>query len=322
MFILNEVSINSQFIDADEFNVQIYILLQARSTNDILRERLKVSNAITNRKINSNLTVYQAIVSEPNPDRRKLILTWLTSSGPFHDDDRFAEEDDYFEFEKIDVTDTGLGEAARRKKSGIPVTTVSFQGGDWNFERTPLAIDHGMLEDRLGCYLVDNIWSIEELLRESKQTRPTPKTWLEFVTYAQKDYPFLRLPNSIYENPALKRQPFNRTMAEATNRLLDILNRYVEIANEYGRNSEDANNFVTDYFSGKRALFSPESRGNINDFRKQMTFSDPEDPSKEIFANWHGKISHRVFRLHFEWPIPAGQNFIKVLYIGPKITKT
>jgi hypothetical protein len=36
----------------------------------------------------------------------------------------------------------------------------------------------------------------------------------------------------------------------------------------------------------------------------------------------HGKISHRYFRLHFEWPVPSGAEQIKVLYIGPKLTKS
>ena len=321
LFILNEVSINSQFIGAEDFNARMDILLQARSRYSTLRERLKVSHNIICRNISSNLTVRQAIFSERNPDRRRLILAWLTSSGPFHEDDRFAEEDDYFEFKNIDVTNTGLGEAARRKKSGFPVTTVSFQGSVLNFEITPLNIDHGIMGDRLGYYLVDNIWTIKELLREVKRTRSIPKNWPEFVTCAREDYPFLQLPKTIYENPALKNQPFNGTIAEATNRLLDILNRYMEIANEFGRNSEGANKFFTDYFSGERALFSPESKGNINKHRNQMTFSDPGDTTKEIFAHWHGKISHRVFRLHFEWPIPDKQKFIKVLYLGPKITK-
>ena len=128
MFILNEVSINSQFIGAEDFNARMDILLQARSRYSTLRERLKVSHNIFYRNIRSNLTVRQAIVSERNPDRRRLILAWLTSSGTFHDDDRFAEEDNYFEFENIDVTDTGLGEAARRKKSGFPRYHNQFSG--------------------------------------------------------------------------------------------------------------------------------------------------------------------------------------------------
>ena len=70
-----------------------------------------------------------------------------------------------------------------------------------------------------------------------------------------------------------------------------------------------------------RALFSGESAGNQDTFRAQMTFPDPDDADKNIFAHWHGKISHRFFRLHFEWPVPAKEKHMKILYLGPKITK-
>jgi hypothetical protein len=52
-----------------------------------------------------------------------------------------------------------------------------------------------------------------------------------------------------------------------------------------------------------------------------MSFVDPENPAKKFFCPWHGKIQTPQFRIHFEWPIPAHQQRLKVLYIGPKITK-
>lgn len=52
-----------------------------------------------------------------------------------------------------------------------------------------------------------------------------------------------------------------------------------------------------------------------------MTFSDPSPTGKKLFCPWHGKIKTPQFRIHFEWPRPAGQREIKVVYIGPKITK-
>jgi hypothetical protein len=52
-----------------------------------------------------------------------------------------------------------------------------------------------------------------------------------------------------------------------------------------------------------------------------MTFPDPEGGA-DIFAHFHGKISHRFFRLHFDWPVPSTATRLKVLYIGPKLTKS
>jgi hypothetical protein len=75
------------------------------------------------------------------------------------------------------------------------------------------------------------------------------------------------------------------------------------------------------FFQGERALFSPESSTNRRECRHEMTFPDP-DGGDDIFAHYHGKISHRVFRLHFDWPVPAAASKLKVLYLGPKLTKS
>lgn len=60
---------------------------------------------------------------------------------------------------------------------------------------------------------------------------------------------------------------------------------------------------------------------NQREFCSELTFSDPENAGKFIFAHWHGKISRRFYRIHFEWPITKDMSRLKVLYLGPKITK-
>lgn len=322
LFILNEISIDSQFTDADNFNSHLGKLLNVRDKYQYLSDNFKVSLNTVHRKINYELTVRQAIRRDRNADRRKLVLFWLTSSGPFHENDRFPEEDDYFEFENIDVTDSGLGEAARRTKSGLSVKTFSFQCGKLDFSRSPLVVSHGLKEDRLGNYAVENIWTINDLQSEVKRIRPQPNSWQSLFANASEDYPYLHFAKSICEHSALKSEPFDKTISQSANTLFSILNNYMEVANEQGYESESAKIILSTYFSGSRALFSRESTTNINKFGKQMTFIDPDNPSKKILAHWHGKISHRVFRLHFEWPLPENQKYIKVVYLGPKITKS
>jgi hypothetical protein len=75
-------------------------------------------------------------------------------------------------------------------------------------------------------------------------------------------------------------------------------------------------------FMGEKAWFTDEGGRNKTNFRKEMTFCDPEDTSRNIFCSWHGKINISYpIRIHFSWPITAEQRKIKVVYIGPKITK-
>jgi predicted ATPase len=73
--------------------------------------------------------------------------------------------------------------------------------------------------------------------------------------------------------------------------------------------------------SDRKASSAGLSPSNQREFAKELTFPDPASAGNIIFAHWHGKISHRYFRLHFEWPIPSGADVLKITYLGPKITK-
>ena len=272
LFILNEISIDSQFLDAREFNSCISELLEARCKNRVLLENFKINRNAINRKINSNLTVAEAFSKHGDRDRRKLFYVWFASSGPFHDDERVDVKNDYFEYAGIDVTDSGLGEAARRAVLGMQVVTFSFAGCVPDFTHTPLMIDHGPIEEWLGQYELDNIWTIDELTRKAEQARAAPQTWEELIKNASEDYPFLLLSESIYENPSLKREPFSKTIADSAHFLLHILNRYMEIANQHGYGAEGAKEILRNHFSGERARFSPESESNRNRFRNSLTF--------------------------------------------------
>ncbi len=93
---------------------------------------------------------------------------------------------------------------------------------------------------------------------------------------------------------------------------------------EGGAPTPRSNEIVRDLFtnaSGAEPWFTGESATNQKTYAVEMTFPDPENPSASIFAHWHGKIRHRFFRMHFEWPLPAGARKLKVLYLGPKLTK-
>jgi hypothetical protein len=75
------------------------------------------------------------------------------------------------------------------------------------------------------------------------------------------------------------------------------------------------------FFQGANPPFTDESVPNKRDFAKDLSFPDPANGQQILFCPWHGKISSGFFRIHFEWPRPRGQRQIKVVYIGPKITK-
>jgi hypothetical protein len=115
--------------------------------------------------------------------------------------------------------------------------------------------------------------------------------------------------------------PFSQLVTKRIFELLDILNRLVIESDLNGQLSETGRNLLQQHFSGDKAWFTDESSTNKRNFKQEMTFSDPIDNSKKIFCSWHGKIKTPQVRVHFEWPRPNNQKKIKVVYIGPKITK-
>jgi hypothetical protein len=106
--------------------------------------------------------------------------------------------------------------------------------------------------------------------------------------------------------------------------LLRHLNQYMESRNLDGSDTESSRELVRSLFTaakGSAPLFTGESESNRCNFERVLTFPDPEDANRKILASWHGKIRHRVFRLHFEWPVPREAQRLKVVYLGPKLTK-
>ncbi|MDD9863130.1 MAG: hypothetical protein OXU54_00885 [Gammaproteobacteria bacterium] len=261
-------------------------------------------------------------VQESKPDERRLILLWIIKSGPFIDTDRQEEPEDYFEFEGQDVTDSGLGEAARRERIGDSSGVFSFAGGGpINFERTPLTVLHGIPEERLGDISVGNIWDVQELESRLRENR-VARNWAELIEICQERFNLLEIPNYIPESTYLAKEAFCRTVADGIERRLDILHQIMSGRSvSDGQMTDDAHRLWQKHSQGDRAWFSDESARNKQRFRQELEFKDPSDPSRLLFCPWHGKINRATFRIHFEWPVPPGQARLKVLYIGRKITR-
>jgi hypothetical protein len=318
---LNDVSLQAQFAEPTDFLVILQNLLALRAQFEPLRSTLYVTKTLSTRNVNNGLTLVQLLGKPEHRGLQAQVLRWLGRAGPFIEDDRSPEVDDYFEFKNHDVTNTGLGEASRRVKAGEQAATVSFSGGALDFAYAPLTIFHGIAEDRLGQYEIANLWSVEALRKIASKSVPPPANWRELIERARTHFPNLSLPDAIYLNTSLAREPFNSIICDRTLVLLGFLNQYMDARRPDGSETPEAQKIIKDYFSGDRAIFSGESQTNQRNFQLQLTFPDPDAPDRSLFAHWHGKISHRFFRLHFEWPVPINAQMLKVVYLGPKITK-
>jgi hypothetical protein len=131
----------------------------------------------------------------------------------------------------------------------------------------------------------------------------------------------LLIPDTVYLDKRLAREPFDAAIRDRVLVLLAYLNSYMRGRGPDGTEGDSSREIIDDYFTGDRALFSGESPTNQRTFRAELTFPDPENPGETVFAHWKGKISRRFYRLHFEWPVPKESNRLKIVYLGPKITK-
>lgn len=284
-----------------------------------VRKGLKISRGFANRPTHGGTTVLRALGSWPDRDVRGLLLRWVANAGPFIEDGTL--QDGVFEFSGIDLSDSGLEYAAKLELGGYRNLSFSFSGGMPDFSAPELLVEC-LTDDGLTDARVSNTIDPQELEKAGEEAQEPASTWTELLDAASGRYPNLIISERISEKEsALMAQPFDRALSDGFDRLMTVLNQIAGEILQNGREAGEYKRLVKDFFTGEKAPFSPESDSNKRDFKDELTFPDPSDPQKEIFADWHGKISHRFFRLHFEWPMPENQDGIKVLYFGPKITK-
>jgi hypothetical protein len=318
-FYLNEASIQGQFDDDAEFRLLLEALLEARSRSPILAA-MRTTPMLADRPVAHGRSLRDTVRSWRGQPVAGATLAWVGRTGPFIHDDRLEEEQDLFQCLGVEVTDGGLGEAARRLKAGEEAVSMSFPGGNPNFAHTPLLVVHGFEDEPIASFEVANFWHAADAVATAQAREVPAGNWKEMVEAARIRFPKLLLPNSLSEDRRLSCEPFDAVIRDRFYALLGYLETYMKGRDKDGIEGPAAREVLEKQFRGDRPLFSPESDTNQREHRADMTFPDPSGGS-DIFAHWHGKISHRCFRMHFEWPVASNVKRLKILYIGPKLTK-
>ena len=315
---INDMSLQGQFQTPSEFKIVLEELIKAIRSNEYLRPRLHTTRDLSQRLVCPNLTFVQAIRQLNDSLFSSLVLSWITRNGPFIDDSRLLEIDDYFEYMGNDVTNQGLGESARRIKSNIDSSSFSFLGGAINFKTTPLNVQHGLPQQILGMYDVPNLWDVPTLTNDALNQGIPITSWQTMIQYAQVKFTNLLVPNSVLQ--FLAKEAYSEVIKNSVLDQMEILNTYLNNRDADGAENAIAQTIINNFFVGSKAKFTGESATNKINFKDDLTFPDPENATNQIFAHYHGKINHQVFRMHFEWPVPIGSK-LKIVYIGQKITK-
>jgi hypothetical protein len=312
---LNDLSVSGQYSDPSAFRNALEPLLELRSRRADLQKMLYCSSTFSNRPATPVNSVREAIVQTHDRLYIGIVLRWIANAGPFWDEDRFPQPDDYFEFEGTDVTDQGLGEASRRILGGLDSAVFSFVDSSGRFKTTPLVVVHGLEEDPYGTVRVVNFWQLEEL-EKSIDIRPT--SWKQMLQKVTGKFDLLRFSPDLLGY--LEGQPFHGGVADMVAVLLGVLQTLARETRADQSFTPEGVELWQRHTVGSKAWFTDESESNKIDFKTDMTFTDTETGAK-IFCPWHGKVKLNQFRIHFEWPRPRGQRQIRIMYIGPKITR-
>ena len=93
---LNDASLQGQFSDRSEFERVLRGLIDARIRIPAIRQSLRLTRSLPEAAVAPETNVRRALFELRDKDLRAAIFSWLDRAGPFVDDDRLDEVDDYF----------------------------------------------------------------------------------------------------------------------------------------------------------------------------------------------------------------------------------
>ena len=114
---LNELALEESWQNTSTLLELITSILRMRQRERILQSTLYCSHGFLDLIPPNRGSLRQAIQQMPR-DTKQQFFRW-TSKKPFIEDDQLELEDDIFYFEEREVTDLGLGEAARHKLNDL-----------------------------------------------------------------------------------------------------------------------------------------------------------------------------------------------------------
>ncbi len=312
--LLNDLSIHQQFHDAAVFRVAIGRIVGMRRLAQRFGRELHCHRNTLNCSINPSTSVFQALQTFSR-DQKGSLLSWMTKQGPFWEDVREHNPDHWLECGGKIVTDTAVGEAAYCKTMGIDRQLVSVSPSAWEYSPIPVVLT----ENGRDTIETPNWWEEKGLAAALERAEPPVTTWRQLENISISRYQRLRFSEDSFA--PLEGHPFVPGAAHGIQRLLNTLDRFMGAIDERGHYTPENYRILQDHFTGGNAWFTDSSTTEKSRFENDLTFPHPDSPGQRLFCTWHGKVKTEVIRLHFSWPVPAGEP-LYVVYVGPKITKT
>ena len=318
----NELSVEGQFRELSVFLQALSRMMAMREVAQKFGREVRCHRNFQHIEPIAGTRLQQAIQGM-GADHRRSVVLWLERSGPFWDEERQHGEDEWLESGDDLVTDTAVGEAAYRVREGEECGLVSARPGRWDFSPVPVTFADAGGARKAQRVEVPNWREAAELRQRLEASEPPVTSWEGMNAAARRRFPALRFSGECFDE--LIGVPFNRSAARRVLHLLQVLDRFTLAFESDGQRSAEGHRIFQQYFTGgtgrteRRASFSDSSDREKHLFRKKLTFPHPDAPGRTLFCPWHGKEYHLLLRLHFSWPIRAGEP-VYVVYVGRKLT--
>ena len=315
--IANDLSIHEQFQNISSFRAALKRLMAMRDVAKRFNRDLQCHRGFVNVEPVTGVAMQQAI-QQLTADERRATMNWFTKHGPFWDDLRKHDPDDWLECRSEVVTDSAIGEAAFRKLNEVECGLVSATPSNWDF--SPVEVTWRREANGLADLHteLDNWREIAELERMLRDVAPPIMSWIVLQQTSISRFKNLTFTEDCFD--PLNGYPYAKSAVEQFTKQLSILDRLTRTFNASGGRTPEGHRIYHDFFTGDRAQFSDSSETEKRDFRNELTFAHPDLPGEQLFCSWHGKVSHGMYRLHFSWPIRADEP-VYIVYAGPKITR-
>jgi len=316
-FLVNDRSIHQQFQDLSTFRDAVGRLMAMRNSARDFGLDVYCHRALPGVEPIPGVWMQQAVQGLAVNQRRAL-MSWLTQHGPFWDDIRRHEANDWLECRGDVVTDSAIGEAAYRTMHGVECALISATPSDWDY--SPVEVvwrpEKEGLDDRNAS--LDN-WRDDAALNDWLQDASPPiRSWDELGELSRIRFKRLTFADPCFE--PLAGVPFARSAAARMVFLLSVLDSFASEFDAIGARTPEGNRIYREYFSGAESAFSDSSDTEKQRFRARLMFPHPDRSGESLFCTWHGKVRHMALRLHFSWPVRADES-VYVVYAGPKLTK-
>lgn len=314
---LNELSVEKSELSISDIAEAVSDFLSERAKNCDVYRSVYISKYFSNKNV--DVKSFTEAVQCLGRDKRILFYEWM-QRGPFMEGVDSPLEDNLFYYGEFDVTELGLGFAGRQNKCGLRAGTFSpFSHTNSEFCIPNIQVLQGFIEEPIEYFDIENVFELDDLRKFFELKIETIERWDDLEEYSKKNFENLLFEKSCF-SPA-QQTPFSNNLRDRVIEILSILNSMMEEMQHDGSLSVDGLKLKQKYFVGGNALFSDESDNNKVKFRRDMTFDDPEILGKKIICFWHGKIQTPQFRVHFLWPVEKPFETMKIVYIGPKISK-